>query len=115
MHVRLGGCTVLAEDIHEFHVAPRLFVLCVKHMVKPGDFTGARLSVSIGGGQLDFAVEEKAEPIPGLNAAPGARRTRGPTGNPQLILGSGYQKASISDKRGTMRRCCGMPNATQPL
>ena len=70
-------------------------------MVKPGDSTGARLSVSIGGEQLDFAVEEKAEPIPGLHAAPGARRTRGPTGNLQLILGSGYQKASISDKRGT--------------
>jgi hypothetical protein len=70
-------------------------------MVKPGDSTGARLSVSIEGEQMDLAVEEKAEPIPGLHAAPGARRTRGPTGNMQLILGSGYQKASISDKRGT--------------
>lgn len=62
---------------------------------------GACLRMSINGEQLDFAVEEKTEPIPGLFAAPGARRQRRPTGNLQLTLGSGYQKASISDKRGT--------------
>lgn len=68
-------------------------------MVKPGDSTGARLSVSIERQQLDFAVEEKAEPIPGLHAAPGARRTRGPTGNLQLILGSGYARNATESRR----------------
>ena len=69
--------------------------------VKTAASPGAHLRLSINGEQLDFAVEEKTEPIPGLFAAPGARRQRRPTGNLQLTLGSGYQKASISDKRGT--------------
>ena len=58
------------------------------------------LRVSISGEVFDFVVEEITEPIPGHDAAPGARRPRRPTGKLRLIVGSGYQKASSSDKRG---------------
>jgi hypothetical protein len=70
-------------------------------MVKAGASPGAHLRVSITGEEMDFIVEEKTEPIPGLLAAPGGRRPRRPTGNLQVTLGSGYHKVSISDKRGT--------------
>jgi hypothetical protein len=70
-------------------------------VIKAGGSPGAHLRVLISGEQLDFIVEEKIEPIPGLLAAPGGRRPRRPTGNLQVTLGSGYNKVSVSDKRGT--------------
>jgi hypothetical protein len=70
-------------------------------VIKAGGSPGAHLRVLISGEQLDFIVEEKIEPIPGLLAAPGGRRPRRPTGNLQVTLGSGYNTVTVSDKRGT--------------
>ena len=50
---------------------------------------------------LEPAVAEKTDPIAGITVRPGERRPRRPTGALVISLSAGYEKVSISDKRGT--------------
>ncbi len=50
---------------------------------------------------LEIEVTEKVDPVPGVHVRPGDRRPRRPTGVLVVALKAGYQKAMVSDKRGT--------------
>lgn len=62
---------------------------------------GVVLRLVISGEPLELAVAEKTEPVSGITVRPGERRPRKPAGALVATLTAGYQKAMISDKRGT--------------
>lgn len=62
---------------------------------------GVVLHIVITGEPLELAVTEKTEPVAGIVVRPGERRSRKPAGALVATLTAGYQKAMISDKRGT--------------
>jgi len=61
----------------------------------------AHVKLVVCGELLEPAVAEKTDPIAGITVRPGERRPRRPTGALAISLSAGYEKVSISDKRGT--------------
>ena len=68
-------------------------------MIKTDDSPDVKLVIC--GELLEPAVAEKTDPIAGITVRPGERRPRRPSGALAVSLAAGYQKISISDKRGT--------------
>ena len=61
----------------------------------------AHVKLVVCGELLEPSVAEKTDPIAGITVRPGERRPRRPTGALAISLSAGYEKVSISDKRGT--------------
>jgi hypothetical protein len=68
-------------------------------VVKTDD--GSRVQIMVSSEPLELAVTEKTEPLSEIKVRPGERRPRRPTGALVVSLTAGYQRAMISDRRGT--------------
>jgi len=62
---------------------------------------GVVLRIIVSSEPLELAVTEKTEPLSEIKVRPGERRPRSPTGALVVSMTAGYQRALISDKRGT--------------